>query len=1212
MNLVVRLGLTCFLLFFYGITSSAEIVLSGNKVICQGDLGRFTFTVPTGKTVTDYDWDFGDTYTSTKASPTHLFKTSGKFTVKVKVTYSSSTTESFTKDIEVVPLPNASFDWLGSSDTCLYSNDICFKDKSTGANGNQPIVKRTFYWGDGKYNIKNNPIVGQTQCYKYAVADKYYVEMEVEDKLGCKSTASRYVTILDDVVAKINSRVTYPSCTNAVVTYTNASSATGGVDYTWDVDGSTSNKPHFSADPIRKSFTISNFSVAMLKATAKSGCSDSITVGTQIEIADPSRTLQFKSKRICYGERYIIATIDRVKNESISWYLNGDQKPSTNSFTYDFKKKELPPGKYEVKCRVKRGDCTKTYSDSVEIVGPVAGIKLFNDKQCLINRKVIFVDRSTYLDSANTLSKWVISDPYGDACTINRSQNLNKFKNCNTTIGWFGKHLFSVASASNSLVYTITDTVTGCWDEVKANINMLACGNCDPRGSYTLCNNQQFLPGNKKDGDPIKFSLDSGRTWLPFPSMLGNKYAGLYDVDLVFETKDDEWAEEIPVDSIRIHSSPITIYDTLHLKNFLNILKAKEDTVSFNLAAQCNPTVGEVHLTNGIFYKGEKIHISWGDGSITSKTFTETTTQKLFLHNFNDAGGEGKVIVTLTSSDNCLSRTEFSYEYGHETQIVTYGTPCLGSNFCLKANITNYKVEEQWDTINKLGKVKWLLNGEFFDSSFRTCLTFDSIGKYTFELLSTTPSGCTDTVTKVVYLHEVIAGITDESKGFYCDGQRQFFDSSYIKGNASIGRYHWDFGTGIYSSAERHPVVAFDGKKKIVRIRHMVVSKDGCRDETEFDMRVLASDPYFEVNDTIGCAPFDAVFENFTTGAKQYIWEFGDTNNLTVETNTLADQHYTYHAPGTYYIRLIGIDSFLNTKTGSIETCHTIYPKLGNKGVKVIVLPSEHLGLSSLDKLCVNQKGFFYSRSYTTFDSEIWNMGDGSENIVTQNGQLTHSYSAPGKYVVSIFPTYLGHSVVPKCISAIRKVVEVVDVEANFSIDPISEPPLYSFINNSDPRDADFSWDFDHPSSGTNNFSNMFEPSHNYGKDTGRYKICLIASLDRCVDTVCKEIFSKAKSSLNLSNVFTPGNGDGLNDVFQVELEGQAFHELTIYNRWGELVFESTKNEQKNDPLIWNGNTQNIGPVCPSGTYFYVLKYAFYDNLDDHQVVHGIVTLIRD
>ena len=49
-------------------------------------------------------------------------------------------------------------------------------------------------------------------------------------------------------------------------------------------------------------------------------------------------------------------------------------------------------------------------------------------------------------------------------------------------------------------------------------------------------------------------------------------------------------------------------------------------------------------------------------------------------------------------------------------------------------------------------------------------------------------------------------------------------------------------------------------------------------------------------------------------------------------------------------------------------------------------------------------------------------------------------------------------------------------------------------------------------------------------------------------------------------------------------------------------MFESTKNEQKNDPLIWNGNTQNIGPVCPSGTYFYVLKYAFYDNLvyQDH------------
>ncbi|NJB84768.1 gliding motility-associated-like protein [Lewinella marina] len=67
-----------------------------------------------------------------------------------------------------------------------------------------------------------------------------------------------------------------------------------------------------------------------------------------------------------------------------------------------------------------------------------------------------------------------------------------------------------------------------------------------------------------------------------------------------------------------------------------------------------------------------------------------------------------------------------------------------------------------------------------------------------------------------------------------------------------------------------------------------------------------------------------------------------------------------------------------------------------------------------------------------------------------------------------------------------------------------------------------------------------------------------------------------------LPNAFTP-NGDGQNDLF--EPRGLCFVErveFKIFNRWGQLVFETE------DPAIrWDGTNLN-GDALPSGTYYYV------------------------
>lgn len=85
-------------------------------------------------------------------------------------------------------------------------------------------------------------------------------------------------------------------------------------------------------------------------------------------------------------------------------------------------------------------------------------------------------------------------------------------------------------------------------------------------------------------------------------------------------------------------------------------------------------------------------------------------------------------------------------------------------------------------------------------------------------------------------------------------------------------------------------------------------------------------------------------------------------------------------------------------------------------------------------------------------------------------------------------------------------------------------------------------------------------------------------------------------------NAFSP-NGDGKNDVFVIELHCPAItaYEHTIYNRFGQRVFES-----KTPGIFWDGAFN--GAACDAGTYFY---YITYKNGPEKIVKKGDLVLIR-
>lgn len=89
-----------------------------------------------------------------------------------------------------------------------------------------------------------------------------------------------------------------------------------------------------------------------------------------------------------------------------------------------------------------------------------------------------------------------------------------------------------------------------------------------------------------------------------------------------------------------------------------------------------------------------------------------------------------------------------------------------------------------------------------------------------------------------------------------------------------------------------------------------------------------------------------------------------------------------------------------------------------------------------------------------------------------------------------------------------------------------------------------------------------------------------------------------------IPDAFSPNN-DGDNETFDIFTFNLGSYELFIYNRWGEVIFHTTDNEE-----FWDGEYR--GDIMPSGVYPWMIRYKG-DNVDHDELntLNGKVTLIR-
>ncbi len=100
-------------------------------------------------------------------------------------------------------------------------------------------------------------------------------------------------------------------------------------------------------------------------------------------------------------------------------------------------------------------------------------------------------------------------------------------------------------------------------------------------------------------------------------------------------------------------------------------------------------------------------------------------------------------------------------------------------------------------------------------------------------------------------------------------------------------------------------------------------------------------------------------------------------------------------------------------------------------------------------------------------------------------------------------------------------------------------------------------------------------------------------------EAVCGSI--PTRGGVHFPNAFTP-NGDGRNDVFVYTARLIERVELRIYNRWGELLFQTTTLEEG-----WDGSYR--GAAAPQGTYLF--RADVTDQLGNQFIEQGRFVLLN-
>ncbi|MFY9310947.1 MAG: PKD domain-containing protein [Bacteroidia bacterium] len=1160
----------------------------------------------------DYSWNFGDgTPVSTAANPNHLFINNTPFLqtyiTTLTVNSPNGCSNSATQNILLYPSPIFTFVAL-PIDTGCSPLAVNFNASSGGA---------VYEWdfGDGSTSLMQSP---SHNFINNGNADSiYHVTLITTSPFSCKDTSGTDILVHPNPVAGFTQSASL-GCAPLTVSFTDQSTLANTWQWNFgDGSASTATNPGHTFTNTTASTILYNVT---LQVTSNFGCID--TIIRTVEVF-PQVTASFSAPANACSPYALILNNTSINAATFNWdFGDGGTSTQTNpAHTY------TNPGSADVTHTItliaqSGSGCRDTSTSTVTIFyKPFASFTPSSDSGC-----APFAINFTNTSTGAINNNWA----FGDGNTINGSINASHtYQNTSPIPDTNSVQL--IVTTANSCGDTAIGSIT-VFPQVTANFISIP-GGCSPlnlsltnqsvnadsydwdfgNGTFsTQVNPTPVYTNNTTNNSTTIISLVASSVWgcsdsiqksadifyKPQASFNSSSTSGCHPLAVAFTDQSAggihyswDFGDASPADTTinpshqytNLTSAPviytarliITTNDGCSDTSTQNITVYPNVIAAFSGTANgCSPLA--INFTN-LSTNTNSYNWDFGDGNLS----TQTSPSHTYINNTsNDINYT--ILLTSTSLYGCTDtqtavvNVRFKPSAGFSQNVNSGCSPLVVTFTDQSVNAITY----QWN----------LGDGSPVEVSQNTTHTYTNATAAVIvndiQHIVIAGNGCRDTATSSIDVNpEVTAAFTCPVIG--CSP----FTVSITNQSNNAATYLWDFGNGSFS-AQANPVQTYvntTNSDQTFTVQLISTSSFNCSDTTSTTITVAAQpEAQFTASPLSQLYPSAevSVINNTTAGNWGYSWDWGDSNTSTLQ-NPPSNTYATW---GTYNITLIVYTSnCADTLTRSV----TILPPLP---IAAFTIPP-YMGCEP-ERIC-----FVNNSQYAV--SSTWEFGDGNSSNATNP---CYTYFSAGTFSVKLTTTGPGG----QTDVANSTVVINPKPQANFSASPtvvqIPNTPT-DFLNASIDADTYF-WDF-----GDANTSTEETPQHTYTQ-VAQYDVMLIATNQYgCVDTLIRPqyISGELVSDIVIPNAFTPnktGSNGGLydpsnfdNDVFfPFTVNGIDEYHMTIFNRWGELVFET-----RNLKVGWDGYYK--GKLCQADVYVWKAEGTFVDG--STYLKYGDVTLLR-
>ncbi|MBI1780818.1 MAG: PKD domain-containing protein [Sphingobacteriales bacterium] len=1136
-------------------------------------------TVTTSGFVNSWFWDFGDGSVSNIQNPSHLYNTTGTYTVKLFITTSGGCTDSLVINnaVRTGNKPTSGFT-ANSLSTCA-GTPVQFNDASTG-NPDQWL----WNFGDNTSSTQQNP------SHIFDTSGTFTIGLTVSNN-GCADSIKKinYITVLPPVP---RFTVNYDCAAGTNISFTDKS--IGAASWSWDFgDGGTSNLQNPA-----HIFALGTYNV---KLTVTNGaCSNSIT--KTVKAIKESVNLTYDQAAKCKNIPFVFNSVigNPANITSYSWSFSDGFTAGGTGVSHAFN----TTGSQWVKLVVTdiNGCKDSTVPKTIQAYGPNASYNFAPASQCT-NQNVIFTNTST-TDGTNSINSSLWS--FGDGNTVinNNPTVLYKYLQAgsyNTKL-----KVTDAFGCSDSLSSPATITI------IKSAINFTAVDSLSCPGGSVQFNNTSI-------GNNLSYTWDFGDGSTSIAQNPSHSYTstGSYTVKL-------------------IGTESIGCIDSMVKSNFITVDLPK---ASFNVSDSftiCPPL--QVQFTNtSTFYKS--VFWNFGDGNTSTAinpkySYSIPNVYIVTLYVTSPGGcidSIKKTITVLSNTKGVLTYSPLSgcypqninfkisstnpvkyfWDYGDGTTLFTtdsvqqyqYGypgyylpkvtmqdaqgclTPVFGTDtikiFGAKADFSfdknllcdagNVQFKDSSFTADPVSNYTW----DFGDGSALSPLknplhNYSVPGIYNVALTIRTANGCTNTMTKSAIIKVVKSPqINISGNTVYCSPATVQLGGNSQPDTSSIS-WKWDInntvinqqntGTLNFPTAGSYPVLL------------TAINSSGCTDTATTTIIVNQTPTVDAGPDTVVCLGSNLMLQ--PSGANNYNWY-----------------------PSTY-LSCTNCQNPVTTPTDNIQ---------------YIVTGSSLQGCSSIDSINIAvQKPFTITTSADTnicvgktiqliangADYYTWSPVTGISNPTISNPlanpQVSTNYTVVGTDKNGCFTdtAFVQVNVYNYPVVDLGKDTTIIGGNT-LQLNPVSSNDIITWQWAASPPGTLSCYTCTNP---------VAKPIVNsiYSAEVKNSIGCTTTD-DIKVTVLC------TGGKIYLPNTFTPNN-DGINDWFYVIGNGvQTVKRFRVFDRWGKIIFDKSNVPANSRNDGWNGQFNGID--LPTGVYTYTVEVICGDGALFQ--LNGSVTLIR-